>query len=48
MRQEDIMDCMARALLRGKIDLVCACYQILIEIADIHKTAFKTLFGINI
>src|SRR5205814_6080390 len=45
MRQEDILDCMARALVRGKIDLVCAYYQILMEIADIHKTAFKTPFG---
>ena len=45
MRQEDILDCMAHALVRGKIDLVCAYYQILMEIADIHKTAFKTLFG---
>lgn len=45
MRQEDILDCMARASIRGKIDLVCAYYQILMEIADIHKTAFKTPFG---
>ena len=44
-RQEDIIDCMARAVVRGKIDLVCAYYQILMEIADIHKTAFKTPFG---
>jgi hypothetical protein len=46
MRQEDILESMARAAkVRGKIDLVCAYYQILMEIADIHKTAFKTLFG---
>ena len=45
MRQEDILECMARAIVRGKIDLVCAYYQILMEIADIHKTAFKTPFG---
>ena len=44
-RQDDIMECMARAKVRGKIDLVCAYYQILMEIADIHKTAFKTPFG---
>jgi Reverse transcriptase (RNA-dependent DNA polymerase) len=44
-QQGDIIDCMARALVRGKIDLVCAYYQILMEIADIHKTAFKTPFG---
>jgi len=43
--QEDIIDCMARAVVRGKIDLVCAYYQILMEIADIHKMAFKTPFG---
>jgi len=36
---------MARAAVCDKIDLVCAYYQILIEIADIHKTAFKTPFG---
>ena len=45
MWQEDILDCMARAIIRGKIDLVCAYYQILMEIVDIHKTAFKTSFG---
>jgi hypothetical protein len=45
MRQEDILECMAKAAVRGKIDLVCAYYQILMEIADIHKTAFKTPFG---
>ena len=46
MRQEDIIDSMARAIVHGKIDLVCAYYQILMEIADVHKTAFKTPFGI--
>ena len=35
----------ARALIRGKIDLTCAYHQILMEIADIHKMAFKTLLG---
>ena len=45
MRQEDILECMARAVVRGKIDLVCAYYQILMEIVDIHKTVFKTPFG---
>jgi len=33
-------------LVRGKIDLVCAYYWILMEVADIHKTAFKTSFEI--
>ena len=36
---------MARAAVRGKIDLVCTYYQILMEIADIHKMAFKMPFG---
>jgi len=45
MRQEDILECIARALVKGKIDLVYAYYQILMEIVDIHETAFKTPFG---
>ena len=44
-RQDDIIEPLAKAKIRGKIDLVCAYYQILMEIADIHKTAFKTPFG---
>jgi hypothetical protein len=44
-RQDDIIESLARAKIRGKIDLVCAYYQILMEEADIHKTAFKTPFG---
>jgi hypothetical protein len=46
MRQEDILEWMARVAVKGKIDLVCGYYQILIEIANIHKTAFKIPFGI--
>jgi hypothetical protein len=44
-RQDDIMELLAKAKVRGKIDLICAYYQILMEEADIHKTAFKTPFG---
>src|SRR5579859_260146 len=44
-RQDDIIECLARAKIRGKIDLVCAYYQILMETTNIHKTAFKTPFG---
>lgn len=44
-RQDDIIENLAWAKVRGKIDLICACYQILMEVADIHKTAFKTPFG---
>ena len=44
-RQDDIIELLAKAKIRGKIDLICAYYQILMETADIHKTAFKTPFG---
>ena len=44
-RQDDIIESLARATVRGKIDLICAYYQILMREADIHKTAFKTPFG---
>ena len=29
----------------SKLDLICACYQIPMEPANIHKTAIATLFG---
>ena len=45
-RQDDIIERLALAKIRGKIDLICAYYQILMEVCDIHKTAFKTPFGI--
>jgi hypothetical protein len=45
-RQDDIIERLAKAKIRGKIDLICAYYQILMKIADIHKTAFKIPFGI--
>ena len=45
-RQDDIIERLAMAKIRGKIDLICAYYQILMEAWDIHKTAFKTPFGI--
>jgi hypothetical protein len=41
-RQDDIIENLARATVRGKINLICAYYQILMTEADIHKTAFKT------
>jgi len=44
-RQDDIIENLAKAVVRGKIDLICAYYQILMAEADIHKTAFKTPFG---
>ena len=43
-RQDDIIENLAKAVVRGKIDLICAYYQILMAEADIHKTAFKTPF----
>ena len=45
-RQDDIIEKLANAVVRGKIDLICAYYQILMEEADIHKIAFKTPFGL--
>ena len=45
MHQDDIIKRLAKGKVRGKINLICAYYQILMEIADIHKTAFKTPFG---
>ena len=44
-RQDDIIERLANGKVRGKIDLICAYYQILMETSDIHKTAFKTPFG---
>ena len=44
-RQDDIIERIALGKIRGKIDLTCAYYQILMETTDIHKTAFKTPFG---
>jgi len=44
-RQDDIIERLAMAKIRGKIDLICAYYQILMEVGDIHKTAFKIPFG---
>ena len=45
-RQEDIMRSMARAKVRGKVDFICAYYQILMDERDVHKTAFKTPYGL--
>ena len=37
---------MARAKVRGKVDFICAYYQILMDERDVHKTAFKTPYGL--
>src|SRR6202044_3654853 len=44
-RQDYIIEDIARARIRGKIDLPLAYRQLLMEEDDIHKTAFKTPFG---
>jgi hypothetical protein len=44
-RQDEILQHLANAQIRGKIDLTNAYYQIPMEESDIHKTAFKTPFG---
>jgi hypothetical protein len=43
--QDDIIERLIKAKIRGKIDLIYIYYQILMEMADIHKTVFKTPFG---
>ena len=45
-RQDEILELLVRAIIRGKIDLVNAFYQIRMEPGDIHKTAIKTPFGL--
>jgi Reverse transcriptase (RNA-dependent DNA polymerase)/RNase H-like domain found in reverse transcriptase/Integrase zinc binding domain/Retroviral aspartyl protease len=44
-RQDEIIQRLTNAQIRGKIDLTNAYYQIPMEEGDIHKTAFKTPFG---
>ena len=44
-RQDEILELMAKAMIRGKIDLINAYYQIPMRECDIYKTAFKTPFG---
>ena len=44
-RQEDIIRPMARAKIRGKMDMPMSYYQLGMHEDDIHKTAFKTPFG---
>ena len=44
IRQDDIIEWLAKIKIRGKIDLICAYYQILMKIVDIHKIIFKTSF----
>jgi len=43
-RQDEILELLVKAVVRGKIDLVNAYYQILMHSDDVHKTAFKTPF----
>ena len=45
-RQDEIIEMLAKAVIRGKIDLCNAFYQIPVHPDDIHKTAFKTPFGL--
>ena len=45
-RQDEILEIMAKAKIRGKIDMTSAYYQIPMAESDIHKTAFKTAFGL--
>ena len=44
-RQEDIIRPMARAKIRGKLDMPMSYYQIGMHPDDVYKTAFKTPFG---
>jgi hypothetical protein len=44
-RQDEIIEVMARAAVRGTIDLPSAYYQTSVAEEDRHKTAFKTPFG---
>jgi hypothetical protein len=44
-RQDEIIEVMARATVRGTIDLPNAYYQTSVAEEDRHKTAFKTPFG---
>ena len=45
-RQDEILELLVNIVIRGKIDLVNAYYQILMHFDDVHKTAFKTSFGL--
>jgi|SRR5277367_2201584 len=42
--QDDIIELLGKPKIRGNIDLICVYYQILMEIANIHKTGFKAPF----
>ena len=44
--QDETIEMLVRAKVRGKIDLPDAYYQIWMFLDDIHKTAFKTPFGL--
>ena len=44
-RQDEIMTQASKGKIRGKIDLLSAYYQMAMHPDDIHKTAFKTPFG---
>ena len=45
-RQDNIIESLASATVRGKIDLICAYYQILMAKGDINQTAFEMAFGV--
>ena len=45
-RQDEILELLVKIIIRGKIDLMNAYYQILMHSDDVHKTAFKTPFGL--
>src|SRR5947199_10543154 len=42
--QNEILKLLVRAVIREKIDLINAYYQILMHFDNVHKTAFKTSF----
>jgi uncharacterized membrane protein len=43
-QQNEILEFLVKIIIRGKIDLMNAYYQILMHSDNVHKTAFKTSF----